>query len=77
MSRRRQCLYKLHHSIKDAGSETMETEMAERLGVTIASSDRESHTPILSPTLSASYEDVYSVYEESYEIACYLRDYMG
>jgi hypothetical protein len=76
MSRRRQCLYKLHHSIKDAGSKTMDTEMAENLGVTITSSDREPHTSIPSPTLSASYEDVYSVYEESYEIACYLRDYM-
>jgi hypothetical protein len=59
-----------------AGSETMDTEMTGSFGVTIASSDREPHTPILSLTLSASYEDVYSVYEESYEIACYLCDYM-
>jgi hypothetical protein len=76
MSRRRQCLYKLHHSIKDAGSETMDTEIAKSLGVTITSSDREPHTPIPSPTLSASYKDGYFVFEESYEIACYLRDYM-
>jgi hypothetical protein len=54
----------------------MDTGMAESLGVTIASSDREPHTSIPSPTLSASYGDVYSVYEESHEIACYLRDYM-
>jgi hypothetical protein len=54
----------------------MDTERAESLGVTIVSSDREPHTPIPLLTLSASYEDVYSVYEESYEIACYLRDYM-
>jgi hypothetical protein len=76
MSRRRQCLYQLHHSIKNAGSSTMDTKMAESLGVTITSSDRELHTPIPSPTLSASYEDVNTVYMDSYEIACYLRDYI-
>jgi hypothetical protein len=54
----------------------MDTEMAESLGITIASSDREPHAPIPSPISSVSYKDGYSVFEESYEIACYLRHYM-
>jgi hypothetical protein len=48
--------------------------MAENLGVAIDLSGGEVHTTTLLPTLSSSSE---SVFMESYDVVCYLRDLMA
>ena len=52
----------------------MAAEMAEDLGIFIDSSGGEVSAPF--PTLASSSENVTTVFLESYEIACYLRDFM-
>src|ERR1700733_14853199 len=74
MSRRRQCVYQLHHSVKATGSSTMDAEMAESLGIFINSNDGAVSHPL--PTLPSSSKDVTTVFWESYEVACYLDELM-
>src|SRR5437660_4717693 len=74
VSRRRQCVDQLHHSVKATGSSTMDAEMAESLGIFIDSSDGAVSHPL--PTLSSSSKDVTTVFWESYDIAGYLRELM-
>jgi hypothetical protein len=52
----------------------MDTELAEDLGISLNSSGGEVSTPL--PTLSSSSENVTTFFWDSYEITCYLRDFM-